>query len=228
MNTVHPKTGSRSWRTYVRFSMRGLLVLILALGVGLGWLVHRAQVQRDLVNAIQRAGGQIWYDWQFKDGRIVSNGVPPGLKWLVEVLGVDYFADVTVINESQGIADKELAQIGSLSKLERLNLNGSTVTDAVLADLSGMTNLEFLGLNETAVSDAGMARLKRLTKLKTLMLDKTKVIDTGLNELDGLTNLDGLNLCGTAVGDSGLGVVKGMTNLRILSLRTAPKSPMPA
>ena len=43
----------------VQSSVRALMALVLALGVGLGWFVHRAQVQRDAVAAILRAGGRV-------------------------------------------------------------------------------------------------------------------------------------------------------------------------
>jgi hypothetical protein len=46
-----------SWRRYLRFSVRGLIVFVVVVGAGLGWIVHQAHVQRDAVAAIQGAGG---------------------------------------------------------------------------------------------------------------------------------------------------------------------------
>jgi hypothetical protein len=51
------KPVSRPWRRFLRFSVRGLIVLVLVIGVGLGWIVRRAHIQRDAVSAITKAGG---------------------------------------------------------------------------------------------------------------------------------------------------------------------------
>lgn len=35
------------WRRYLRFSMRGLIVLVLVMGAGLGWFVRSARIQHE-------------------------------------------------------------------------------------------------------------------------------------------------------------------------------------
>ena len=45
-----PQCRSR-WR-YIRFSIRGLIILVLVIGCGFGWIVHMAPIQRDAVAAI--------------------------------------------------------------------------------------------------------------------------------------------------------------------------------
>ena len=50
---------SRPWLRYLRFSIRGLIVLVLMIGVGLGWLVRSARIQREAVTSIQHAGGGV-------------------------------------------------------------------------------------------------------------------------------------------------------------------------
>jgi hypothetical protein len=56
---------ARSWRRYLRFSVRGLIVLVLVVGAGLGWTVRSARIQRDAVAAIERAGGSVGYHFQW-------------------------------------------------------------------------------------------------------------------------------------------------------------------
>jgi hypothetical protein len=80
----------QSWRRGLRLSVRTLMVLVLVLGGGFGWIVHRAKLQRDAVVAIEQAGGHVYYEWQLQNGQIVSNGQPRWPKWLVDRLGVDY------------------------------------------------------------------------------------------------------------------------------------------
>src|SRR5690349_5325890 len=63
-----PPTPRRWWkRLPVRLSLRALMFLVLVLGGGLGWVVHRAHVQRDAVAAVMKAHGHIGYEWEYKD-----------------------------------------------------------------------------------------------------------------------------------------------------------------
>ena len=49
----------RPWRRHVRFSMRGLILFVLVIGGGLGWIVRLANIQRNAVAAIQNSGGSV-------------------------------------------------------------------------------------------------------------------------------------------------------------------------
>jgi hypothetical protein len=73
----------------MRFSLRGLLVLVLLIGGGLGWL-RSVRDQRDAVAAIQKARGRVSYDWQWNDGGSTPNGEPLWPRWLVNRVGVDF------------------------------------------------------------------------------------------------------------------------------------------
>ena len=48
--------GARPWWSYARFGVRGLLASVLVIGGWLGWLAHRARVQREAAAAIKWAG----------------------------------------------------------------------------------------------------------------------------------------------------------------------------
>ena len=75
---------SRPWRRYQWFSVRGLTLVILVAGVGLGWVVRIAQVQRDAVAAIVRAGGSVECDWRWRTGPSVPVGRPSSQAgWLI-------------------------------------------------------------------------------------------------------------------------------------------------
>jgi hypothetical protein len=183
--TDQAKPTPRPWRRYLRFSVRRLIVLVLVIGAGLGWFVHEAQVQRDAVAVIKRAGGSVSYDWAWKNGSSVPGGKPWAPRWLVDLVGVDYFGHVTIVVSDPGArsTDATLAQIGRLTQLEVLDLPESSISDAGLAHLKGLTNLSVLGLADTQVTDAGLAQLKGLTKLSSLWLDGTHVTDVGVKEL---------------------------------------------
>jgi internalin A len=210
----------RRWRRLpVRLSVRALMALVLLAGGGLGWVVHRAHVQRDAVAAIERAGGGVMYDWQFKDGIPDADGKPRAPKWLVDRVGVDYFGSPAYVIFTTGeCRDEHLAPIGRLSRLERLDLMSSAVTDAGLVHLEGLTRLRTLDLAMTGISDAGLAHLRGMTGLQDLYLQGTNVGDAGLAHLKGMSTLKTLFLKGTRVSDAGLAHLNGLTNLEVLIL----------
>ena len=185
---------------------------------GLGWLVRSAHVQHDAVAAIRRAGGSVSYDWEWNNGKSIPGGKPSAPKWLVGLVGVDYFAHVTSVWLEPAATDGAIVEVGHLTQLERLQLVGSFVSDGGLAHLKGLTKLSALSLSNTQVSDAGLAHLKGLTNLKFVQLSGTRVTDAGLAHLKGLTNLSALTLGVTQVNDAGLAHLKGLTNLSVLFL----------
>jgi hypothetical protein len=50
-----PQPVSRPWRRFLRLSVRGLIVLIIVIGIALGWTIHAARLHHDAVTAINRA-----------------------------------------------------------------------------------------------------------------------------------------------------------------------------
>jgi Leucine rich repeat/Leucine Rich repeat len=208
---------ARPWRKYLRFSVRALIVLVLVIGLAVGWIVRSAQVQRDAVAAIAKAGGAVGYDWEH--GRPGGNGAPRAPEWLVDALGVDYFGHVVAVESFTNASDAVLTHVLCLPELYELSLKGPNVTDSEIARLKELTKLTSLGLDGTQVSDAGIARLTELTKLTSLSLRFTKVTDAGLAHLTRLTNLSSLDLAGTGLTDAGSVYLKGLTNLEVLDLR---------
>ena len=88
---------SRPWRRFLRFSVRGLIVLVLVIGGGLGWIVRSARIQREAVAAIVNAGGGVLYDWEWSNGKSIPGGKPRAPRWIVDLIGVDYFGHVTEV-----------------------------------------------------------------------------------------------------------------------------------
>jgi internalin A len=169
------------WRRYLRFSVRGLIVLVLVIGLGMGWIVRSARIQREAVAAIRKAHGSVAYDWQLKSG-YGAFGEPPWPRWLVHTLGVDYFGSVVSVDIPSASEDG-LVHIGQLGRLRVLQIGTSDMTDAALAHLKGLSNLTYLDLKGTQVTDSGLAHLKGLTKLSLLNLSGTPVTDAGVSEL---------------------------------------------
>ena len=54
-----------------------------------------------------------------------------------------------------------MEHLKGLTALQRLNLNGTQLTDAGLEHLKGLTRLQRLALRNTKVTDAGVTRLQQ-------------------------------------------------------------------
>ena len=185
------KPVARPWQRFLRFSVRGLIVMVLVIGVWLGWLAHSARIRREAVAAILKAGGSVAYDWEYVDGNVTRGRKPWAPEWLVDLIGVDYFGHVTV------------ALIGTRS----------TVTEAVMLEVGRMTQLQDLILSNTSVGDTGLVHLSRLRKLTSLHLSGTQITNAGLASISGLTSLSALGLSRTQVTDAGLEHLTELTKL---------------
>ena len=115
--------------------MRGLIVVVLVIGCWLGWLVRSARIQREAVAAIEKAGGEVHFDWEWKNGTVVPGGKPWEPARLVKLLGVDYFG-------------------------QRRPSAFTQVTDRGLVHLKELTNLSHIDFSFTGVTDAGAKELK--------------------------------------------------------------------
>jgi Leucine Rich repeat len=224
MANMTAKPISHSRRRHLRFSVRGLLVLVVIIAVWLGWIVRSAHVQRDAVAAIQKAGGYVSYDAETPAGIPAGNAWTP--RWVMDFIGVDYFDHVDFAGQDfQSTAAESaivLAQVGRLTRIRCLHFSQSAVSGPLLIHLRGLTSLDELDLSETKINDAGLEHLKGLTSLTDLWLDQTPVTDAGLVHLKGLTGLIYLHLAHTQVSGAGLEHLKGLTKLQVLDLTGSP------
>jgi hypothetical protein len=215
MTTVSaPSTTRMPRRRWLQVSLRTLLVLMLVLGTGFGWLgrqVQRARAQREAAAAIEGLGGHVRYT-NASGGRVRGAVV-----WLGKLFCEDLSRDIADVRlSSTQITDAGLAHFRELTNLRELRLDNTQVSDAGLAHLQELTQLEALTLNNTQVSDAGLAHLRGLTQLEGLSLYNTRASDVGLAHLRELTRLEGLFLDKTQVTDAGVAELqKALPNCKI-------------
>jgi Leucine-rich repeat (LRR) protein len=110
-------------------------------------------------------------------------------------------------------------EVDEKGRLRTVSLSGPRFTDAVMDHLKGLTKLERLYLVKTHVSDDGLEHLKGRAGLRTLDLSFTQVSDAGLEHLKGLTGLERLWLQQPRLTDKGRGNLTGLIGLRTLDLR---------
>jgi Leucine-rich repeat (LRR) protein len=232
-------------RFWPRLSIRGLMILVLVVGGGIGWVAQRAKIQRDAVRGISTAGS-VRYNWQYVSEKYDPKASPPGSKWLRDIVGPDLLDTVVLVGlRGQDADDRVMSHVGALPGVETFNLQGKTspsLTAAGMARIGQLPRLQKIGvkgmtdssgflpylfdkprlrsiwLQAAAVTDGDLARLARLTRLEELLLKGTNVTDAGFAHLANLKSLRRLELGGCHVGD--LSALSGLKDLEWFSLRS--------
>jgi hypothetical protein len=167
---------STPWRRFLHFNVRGLMVFVIVVGAELGWIVRPAQIQRDAVAAIKKAGGSVYYDWEWSNGNVIPEGKPWAPQFLVDFIGVDYFGHISSATIG-GETDAVIAEVERLIRLQRLVFIGSPINDVDLVHLKGLNELSTLYLGHSQVSDAGLKHLKGLTKLRMFCFARNEITE---------------------------------------------------
>src|SRR5262245_24738412 len=113
------ESSSQCWRCSFRVSVRGLVVFILVIGAGLGCIVRQAESQRNVIAAIRKADGFAIYDWERLNRKLQPIGKPWAPRWLVDILGVDFFGHVVSVSLAPK-TDVDAIHVECLSGLEGL------------------------------------------------------------------------------------------------------------
>jgi hypothetical protein len=231
------------FRRRFQFSIRSLLVLTVAVAIPCSWLAVEmkwAREQREAVEAIRKAEGCVFYDYECDASFVITpNTAPPGSVWLRTLVGDDYFSNAIFVTLSG--TDAELSQLEHLSQLQAIKLwtiedadaggfehlkglttlhtldfIGTHITDAGLKHIAGLTQIQMLGLQGTNITDTGLKHLRCLSQLQMLALGQTQITDDGLEHLKGLKQLTTLYLVQTEVTDAGVAKLqKALPNCKI-------------
>jgi hypothetical protein len=213
---VDSQPATHPWRRYLRFSMRGLIVLVLAIGAGLGWFARSARIQREALLALEKTGASVSYKSQARNA--YPKGKSRARAWLEDFVGIDYIDHIVAAHFSGIASDREMTYLGCLTAMERLYIEGLDVTDSGFAELRGLTSLQVLSLPGAQVTDVRLAHLKGMTNLTELELHGGQITGAGLAHLSGLINLTDLDLSGSEVSDAGLANLERMNRLSTFNL----------
>jgi internalin A len=228
----------KSWRHRLQISIRGLVILVLILGGWLGWMVRRAQVQRNAVAAIVRGGGSVEYEWEWRGFQNDATGLitfappkksgPPWPKWLVGSLGADYFGDVKRVVIGPQEPDLVMARLAQLGRVEELRFaRTAAISDTGMRHVRGLTGLQalFMPRRPSTTTGAALENLEGLNRLRSLVFSNDPPLtDADLVHLKGLTALQRLQLPeerGSAITDAGLANLKDLVDMRYLTLQNS-------
>jgi hypothetical protein len=250
--TPSPKPPRLRW---LRFGLRTLFVLVLAIGVGLGWFaakLRRARLQRNAAIAVVSLNGTVDYGKNFRLeswGRLPLGPPPTSHAWLRKRFGDDLFDSVTgvVFFRQAGVTDADMAlldafpdleglhiskapvadlsHLAHLRSLQRVMLSEIPISDASLTSIASLPKLTHVNLSRTRIGDAGLAILGTMPQLRSLDLQWTRVTDAGLIHLSGLNRIEWLQLDCTEITDSGLDHLRGLLSLKYLSIAATRVTP---
>ncbi len=169
-------------RRWSQFSLRTLFVVVTVFCVWMGITAQRARNQRQAVEAILEAGGEI--EFEHNSGWYSTSSPPPGPDWLRRLVGDDYFFSVIFVRFSgEEFNNANLVAVGQLTDVRALHLVQTKITDAGLEHLKRLTKLERLFLVGTPITDAGLETLGKLPNLETLYLGGREITDEGVKRL---------------------------------------------
>ena len=130
----NPSRAVELLRKRLRLSLGAMMIVVLGIGCVLGWVAHRAHVQRDAVAAIQtprrNTRGSVYYDWQFVAGKFDEDARPRGPKWLRDAIGPEVFDTVVIVDiEGDNVDDEFLKNVGKLHGVEAVKIRGHAAPD---------------------------------------------------------------------------------------------------
>jgi Leucine-rich repeat (LRR) protein len=102
---------------------------------------------------------------------------------------------------SQAWREHDIAGLGRLTRLKRLQISHGGATDAALSHLTGLTRLERLSIGGDGVTDDGLAHVATLSNLNSLTLSG-RFTDKALEYLQKLESLAFLDLKGAILSQA--------------------------
>ena len=139
---------------FVRFRVRALMLFTLAVGVCLGWAIRNSRITAS-ASALGHAGNHINYV------------LPAWARWPADAFGVDLFGHADGVTLFH-CTDATLDHVACLKDLEELKVCASDgVTERGLARLRSLTKLHGFELADRTADDSWLPHVGRLTALRS-------------------------------------------------------------
>jgi len=215
---------ARNDRRWLKLGLVAVMAVIVLASLILGWQINRARATRRAIRAGEAAGGKVLFN-DFDPSRSRTNRLSWVPRWMVVLLGVEYFHDVVnVYVSNQDTWDDEASRhLLAFSRLERFSNyeirpygRKPGITDATLSVLASLPSLRDLVLVGNGITDKGVRLLGSCRSLKSLTIWSDTLGGAGLADLANLPMLRELDLYSCPIDDDGVNALARLTNLEIL------------
>jgi Leucine-rich repeat (LRR) protein len=191
-------------------------------GIAIGLLSAASLPDSGMAHWIQDHGGQI----ETNAGGKIS-AVKLNLAWVTDA-DVEPLAKLSRLRKLDLsftlLTDAGVERLKPLTGVTDLNLYSvERITDVAIAYIRGWKNLERLNLRGTDVTDTTLQYLSTFPALKSLDVSHTQVTNNGMEYLPALRTLEELRIGGNKITGSGLRWLRVLPNLRVLDLDGAQK-----
>jgi hypothetical protein len=222
----------KSKRRRFQYSLRTLLIFVTLCAIPCSWFgvkLQQARKQRHAVEELKKFGCRVAYDLEIVEiGQEFLQKKSKAPQWLQNLLGVDFFSDVTMVSQGElqiynntAITDAGMVQLREFPHLQLVSLLEAPVSDAGLENLQELKELKDIRIwaleYKGHITDAGLAHLKGLTQLMHLSLFGHQIEGDGLENLKGMSRLESIYLQYNKITDAGIAHLKGLKNLKKLT-----------
>ena len=218
--TDQAKPVSRPWRRFLRFSVRGMIVLVIVIAGCLGWIARSARNQRQAIAAIIKMNGEVAY--------VDNSRTYPAPRNLIgHWLGInEVFSGVSVrLTLKEGMdQDLALARVGDLTNLQSLSFVGGPIQDSAIEKIGRANNLKWLRIQSAPLTRVGFRHLAQYKNLEYLFLYDIEIPEGALEHFGALASLKTLEMHQCWRVDKGFAEMQAPPRLATLRIRYAPLS----
>lgn len=203
----------RGIRRAMRYSLRGLLALVLVCAVA----SYRVHLQIRSYQKQQKALARL----NRESARCKVREATPKWLWRRLVPGAFPWAgDVTEVKITVNPEESDVLRcLADLENLEHLEVFGEGGSDEIFAEaLAPLRRLRVVMINSPTIGDRGFRGLAGCNDLEFLYLPHANISDTAMQTLHGFPRLRKLDLSRTSVTDAGFEPIVSLSNLHSLRL----------
>jgi hypothetical protein len=221
-------------RRHFRFSLRSILIVVAIMAIFFAYLsvqIKRAKEQKAGVEAIQRLGGWVHYDFDYDGTQRIKNAKSWVPDWILKRVGIDLFHNVVEINmfynddgpkrlNNENVTDEIKNHLDKFPNLKLLYVVKTQATDDLIEKASVLTRLERIGIwHATLITPKGTAALKKIPSLKHVNILYSHLTDESLKNIGELHQLKKLYVFRNQFTDIGLSYLKNLDQLEILDIK---------
>lgn len=217
MASISADTKPKPRRSIWQFKIRTLIVItFVASFIALvGRYVHISFEQERIVEGL--SGGEVLYDYEYKNGTAIPRGKPEGSRWVRERLGDKFFSRVTFVSVNKWDIE-DIESIYSLHTLEHLTMFNCDKLKS-LEYIQYFDNLAYIDFGDCdGLTD--ISHLKNVKSLKHLDLFSCDNISS-IECLAGLPSLEYLDIS-NCPNLSSFECIQTLKQLKVLKFAKSP------